>query len=43
MLEFRVLGTLEIVSDSVRLSTPSRRQRALVVRLLLGAGAGSAG
>jgi predicted ATPase/DNA-binding SARP family transcriptional activator len=38
VVEFRVLGALEIIRDGVGLSIPSRRQRALVVRLLLGRG-----
>jgi predicted ATPase/DNA-binding SARP family transcriptional activator len=38
VVEFRVLGALEIIRDGVGRSVPSRRQRALIVRLLLGRG-----
>ncbi|GAA3726374.1 BTAD domain-containing putative transcriptional regulator [Salinactinospora qingdaonensis] len=38
MFEFRVLGALEITRDGVRVPVPSRRQRALLVRLLVGDG-----
>jgi predicted ATPase/DNA-binding SARP family transcriptional activator len=37
-VEFRVLGALEVVRAGVALQMPSRRQRALVSRLLLGWG-----
>src|SRR5690606_39247130 len=39
MVEFRVLGTLEVLRGGEPLPVPSRRQRALIARLLLGGGA----
>lgn len=38
MVEFRVLGALDVVRDGEHLAVPSRRQRALITRLLLGRG-----
>ncbi|HEY8471022.1 MAG TPA: BTAD domain-containing putative transcriptional regulator [Natronosporangium sp.] len=38
MIEFRVLGALEVVRNGAPEPMPSRRQRALVTRLLLGRG-----
>ncbi len=35
MLEFRVLGSLEVVRDGATIDVPSRLQRALITRLLL--------
>jgi predicted ATPase/DNA-binding SARP family transcriptional activator len=38
MIEFRVLGALEVVRDAAPVPVASRRQRALIARLLLGRG-----